>query len=87
MSKNQIKYQLKSIASDLHEESDKIRSVANIVSEGWNGKQAMRYLMELEDFMKNINCISNDIDELIFDMDREIQLFEKMNVEDADVEE
>lgn len=86
MSINHIKKQLKSISSDFHEEANEISSIADIIDEGWKGRQAIKYLMGLEDFAKNIKSISTDIDAVIYEMDKEMQADNYMKQEAADVD-
>lgn len=86
MSRNHIKNQLKSISSDFREEANKISSIADIIDEGWKGRQAIKYLMGLEDFTKKIKSISTDIDSVIYEMDKEMQADNYMKQEAADIE-
>ncbi|HHU71360.1 MAG TPA: hypothetical protein GXZ21_04905 [Clostridiales bacterium] len=86
MSKNHVKNQLKSISSNFLEEANKISSITDMIDEGWKGQNANKYLMGLEDFIKQLKRISTDIDVVIYEMDKDIQTNSYTKVEATDIE-
>lgn len=71
-----ILYQLKSLASDFKEEADQLKRIGNILEEGWKGPTGVRYRTELDQLLRELNCIATEIDETVLHIDRDLNCFQ-----------